>query len=418
MRHIDVSFKLGKEAAIEESEETIPFIITVKGVHSSFPPIAFLLAIDTSMSMDGEKIYRAKEAALKVLRLLRERDLVAVYGFHGKVRRVLEPTPLTDRPRIEKAIVGLKLGYGTNLYAILDELAKDAEKLLKSQRVGAVRVILLTDGEPTSGPKKPKKILEAARKLRQAGATALIIGVGDEYNEKLLLDIAGAVNGIFEHVRDPESLEKTMIEYTAIAKEVSARNVVLSLKLNPGFRVIVYGREVHTTNEGIEIPVGDVHYREVIDIAGDIKIPPLLPGEITIGQLTARYINPDTGEQEYLPPHNITIKVIRAAEAHAAEIHEEVMAEARAFRAAEDLRRALEKGRVEELTQDLEEIFEATLRIGGESLYSRTLDIKERVEKEGVTPETQKEIASLLSRLMSGRVREEKEAEKKEGEEE
>ncbi len=415
MSYISVSFKLGKEAAIEEREETIPFIISVKGTHSSFPPIAFLLAIDTSLSMDGEKIFRAKEAALKVLRLLRDRDLVSVYGFDGKVKRVLEPTPLSDRPRIEKAIVSLKLGYGTNLYAILNELAKDTEKLLKSQKVAAVRVILITDGEPTAGPKKPKKILEVARKLREAGATALIIGVGDEYNEKLLLDIAGALNGIFEHVRDPESLERTMVEYTMVAKEISARNVVVSVKLNPGFKIVVYGREVRKTSDGIEIPVGDVHYREVIDIAGDIMIPPLLPGEITVGQLTVSYINPDTGEHEYLPPQTIKIRVIKATEAHAAEIHEEVMAEAKVMRVAEDLRHALEKGRVEELTQDLEEIFEATMRIGGESLYSRTLDIKERVKKEGVTPETQKEIASLLSRIISGRIREEKE-EKSEGE--
>ena len=411
MANIDLNLRLGKEAVIEGREDTIPFILSVKGTKSTSPPLAFFIVIDTSYSMDGEKIFRAKEAALKVLDLLKEDDLVSIYGFNGKIKRVVTEIRAYERELLEKAIVGLTLGSGTNIYAILDHMARDAKTVMGKGKVAGIRVIFITDGEPTTGPKKPRKILEAARRLRQAGASALVIGVGLDYNEKLLLDIADTLNGIFVHVSKPKRLYETLMNYTRAAKEISGHDVIIVIRSSPGVKVIVYGRHPRISPEGIEIPIGDIHYRETIDVVGDFIVPPSASGEIFLGEIIAKYINPETKGQDYVSPISIKTRMVPIHMAPAVRVSETVYAEARVLKAAERLRESLDRHRTSEIARELEEIIEATMQLGSESLYSRTLNIRDRIEKEGVTPEATKELASLISRLISGRVKEEGEKE-------
>lgn len=408
MEYIKASFRMGKDSVIEGREDIIPFVLSVEGVYSAHPPIAFLIVIDTSYSMDGEKIFRAKQAALRLLDILRDKDYVGVYGFAGKFYKVLEPVPATNRNEVEKAIIGLKLGSGTNIYDTLKKLVEETKKVLESGAISLVRIIFITDGEPTTGQKKPEKILEMAKKLREAGASALIIGVGTEYNEKLLSRMAMVLNGEFEHVSDPASLEKLISEYAKSTQEISAKNVTVLFRLSPGFRVDIYNRPYNNIPEGVEVEIGDIYYREIIDIVGDITTPPLLIGEAHIGEIQVSYVNPETEEQEFATPIPIRIKVKPPEEASTVKVDEKVLAEVRMIRTATKLQETLEKRKAKDLQKELEELVETTMRVGSEGLTAKTLNIKERIEKEGLTPETSKEMASVISRIISGRLKEEK----------
>lgn len=404
MANISLNIRFGKEAVIENREDVIPFIISIKGIKSTSPPLAFFIAIDTSLSMDGEKIFRAKEAALKIISMLRETDIVSIYGFHGKVVKVIDKLPGSKKEDLENAIVKLKLGYGTNIYSILEHMYSDARELRSSNKVAGLRIVFLTDGEPTVGPKKPEKIVSVAKKLRELGATALVIGVGTEYNERLLLDIADALNGVFEHVSKTEELSKILSEFTLATKEVSAKNVIVQIRTTPNIKVFVYGRNIRTTSEGVLVEVGNIYYRDVVDIIGDLVIPPMSQGLYDIGVVSVNYIDPETGNTEYIPPAPLKLNVLPPYEAPSIQVSEEVYAEVRAIKAARELRERLKKKNVKEITRELEDLVEATMKVGSETLYSRTLSIKSRIEKEGLTPETTKELASIISKLISGKI--------------
>lgn len=408
MEFIKVSFRLAKDSVIEGREDTIPFVLSIRGVYSAHPPVAFLMVIDVSYSMDGEKIFRAKQAALGLLDTLREKDYVGVYGFANKFYKVLEPVPASRREEVAKAIVGLKLASGTNIYDTLKKLVEEAKKVLEKGIVSTVRVIFITDGQPTTGQKKPEKILEMAKKLHEVGVSALIIGVGTEYNEKLLSRMAMLLDGEFEHVSDPSSLEKLVSEYAKSTQELSARKVTVLFRLNPGFRVNIYNKPYDIVPEGVEAELGDIHYREIIDIVGDIATPPLLVGEASIGEIQVSYINPETDEQEFTTPIPIKIKVKPPEEARTIKIDEKILAEVRMIHTAARIEEALRKGKSRDIQKELEELVEITMRVGREGLTAKTLNIKERIEKEGLTPETSKEMASVISRIISGKLKEEK----------
>jgi Ca-activated chloride channel family protein len=408
LEYINASLRLAKDAVIKGREDTIPFVLSIKGTYSAQPPIAFLIVIDVSYSMDGEKIFRAKEAALKLLNILRDKDYVGVYGFAGKFYRVLEPVPASRREEVEKAIVGLRLGSGTNLYETIKKLIDEARNLLSRGVVSTARIILITDGEPTVGPKKPEKILSITKKLAETGVSALIIGVGIEYNEKLLTRMANILKGDFEHVSDPRSLEELIAKYAKTTKELSAKRVTILFRINPGFRVNIYNKPYNITPDGVEVEIGDIHYREIIDVIGDITTPPLLVGSANIGEVQISYINPETDEQEFATPIPIRIKVAKPEEARMISVDEKVLAEVRMVRTAARIEEAIEKGKERKLEKELEELVETTMRVGSEGLTAKTLNIMERIEKEGLTPETSKEMASIISRIISGKIKEEK----------
>ncbi len=415
MKLIEATFKPAKDKVIEGVEDTVPFILSIKGVHSASPPVAFLIMIDVSYSMDGEKIFRAKQAALKILELIRDKDYVGVYGFCGKVKEVLKPIPFTDKKLVEKAIVSLKLDSGTNIYEALKVLAEQARKLVESKTVSAVRAIFITDGEPTSGPKKPKKLLEMARKLREAGGTALVIGVGDKYNEKLLLDIARAVNGVFEHAQDPEALEKTMYEYTSIVRELCAREIVATFVSSPYTRVNIYNRESITIDNETRVNIGDIHYGEVIDVVGELLVEPMVSGTHEALTITISYINPETGEQEFLKPIKFSLNIIERSRAGEIMVDNTVEAEVRAVKAALALSENVgKKPKKEEIEKQFEELVEATRVLGSKNLVTRTMSIKEMLSEEGFTPDVTKEMASIISKILSGRIEKEKEEGEKE----
>jgi len=407
--YITVNFKLAKDIVLEERSETIPFIITICGVYSASPPMVYLLVIDTSLSMDGEKIFRAKQAALKILDLLRDKDYVGVYGFDGKFHKVLEPTPLTNKKEIEDAIVSLKLGSGTNLYETLKRINEEIESIYKNMGSPVVNLVLLTDGQPTVGPKKPEKILKMASKLSKKEISPLIIGVGSDYNEKLLLKIASTLNGLFEHVAKPGALEKIMYEYTVTAREVSARNVVVSIRLRPEFRAIVYNKRFVNVPGGIEVNVGDIHYRESIDLVGDLEVPAMTKGSIDVGEVQVSYVNPETSAVEFTTPIPIRLEVKPLTAVEKVSLSEEVLAKAQVIKTASRIEELLERGRGREVLSELNELVEMTMRVGSRELTSKTMSIKERVEKEGLTPDLSKELASIISRIISGKISESRE---------
>src|SRR6266704_2566760 len=103
-----------------------------------------VLAIDSSGSMDGEKIEQAKTAALEA-------------AFTQARQTSLEG--------------------GT-----------------------VKRVILLTDGNPTVGRTDAKEFITLAQNMREAGITITAIGIGNDYNETLLEKVAEAAGGLWHHI--------------------------------------------------------------------------------------------------------------------------------------------------------------------------------------------------------------------------
>ncbi len=407
---ISIRVLLSRDRIVREVEETVPAVIRIKGVKASGAPLAYFILIDRSYSMDGAKIFKAKQAIGRILDMLKENDLVYIYGFAARVEKVVDGLPASEREEIARRVIDMRLGMGTNIYKALIDVSKDVAKVSRSGKVSGVRVIVISDGNPTWGPKDPDKILSAAQRLRIAGARGMVIGVGNDYNEQILADIAKMLRGHLEHVDRPDGLEKALAEFIGTSKYLSAKNVVVEFKPTPGVNLVVYGHDyVHTPRGTIEIDVGDVGYREIVDIPVDIIIPPQPKGSRLLGTLSARYIEVDgAGEEKEAryPPIAVRVQSVEPREIAAARVSEEAQTIVEAAKAALRIEEAMRRGA--EIDFELvEELSRSTLLLGESELYERTVNLQEALREKGLEPQVYKELLSVITRVASGRRREE-----------
>ena len=221
------------------------------------PPLALAVVIDTSGSMrDGvgssklEQVTAATAAILSDPRLA-PGDLVTLVQFDDVARVILPLSPLGDGQsaraalkRFEDYSGGTQIGQG--LLGARHELARI------EQGGVAQRVLLLTDGQAFD----PQDCRVAAGQLAQLNAPLVTIGVGDDYNEELLRDLAEIGRGRPYHMEAIERLgEIFQLEVQSSLREVitdlkAQIQTVAGVKLNSVTRVYPDLAEMHVVSAG------------------------------------------------------------------------------------------------------------------------------------------------------------------------
>lgn len=402
--------KLSKPVLIDSKEEVVPFIIRVRGAKASKTRSIYLIAMDNSLSMDGDKIFFSKEAIIQLLKLLDPEDYVTIYSFCGKVHRILGSEKISNIDKIAKTIAGIKLGGGTNIYRLLDYMYRDIANVLEELKkeegekvLGSVKMILVTDGIPTLGVKDENKILELAERVGQYTSISLIIGVGNDYNEKLLMGIASKTHGFFEHLNDPSKMPKILENVMSRYRSLSAKDVKLFIKPAPSIGVYIYNRSAYVAKSGLEIDVGDVHEGDTVDIVGEFIVPPQKRGMVYLASIGATYID-NEGRASEAQVSTITIPCVHNISPEDIRFDEVVFKEVNLVRMAMALARDMYGSiSADKLKNIIEELTSITITIDSKELYTRTLDLKAELEKEGLSPEIVKRVVALISRVLSGR---------------
>jgi Ca-activated chloride channel family protein len=120
------------------------------------PPVNLSIVLDKSGSMAGDKLDKAKTAALHLLDRLRPDDLVSVIAYDSGVRVLVPTTRVADRHRISSAILGLDASGSTALFAGVSKGIGEVRRYLRGNQVN--RVILLSDGQANVGPASPNAL--------------------------------------------------------------------------------------------------------------------------------------------------------------------------------------------------------------------------------------------------------------------
>ncbi len=161
-------------------------------------PIALVLVIDRSGSMEGARLEAAKEAARVVAEVLDPNDLLAVVAFDTNANVIVPPTRASNRMRISTDISRLHSGGGTNIYPGLEEAAD----ILADLRRVTKHVIVLTDGEsPNDG------VADLVTDMHAAKIQVSAVGLQGADRE-LLTTIADKGNGRLYMVDDIGQLPK------------------------------------------------------------------------------------------------------------------------------------------------------------------------------------------------------------------
>ncbi len=194
------------------------FFLAGPFTYSSFAESAkkgrdLVVAIDASGSMEGEFGKESKFATLmKLLRhFLHKRfdDNVGIVVFGSFAYPASGIT--YDIRALDFILDYLEVGLAGNNTAIGDALMQ-AVQLLKKNNAKEKVILLFSDGHHNSGTYSPKEGVEAAKKI---GARIYTVGIGNEYDKKLLETIAKSSGGKSFAAKSPEDL-------AAVFKEIDA----------------------------------------------------------------------------------------------------------------------------------------------------------------------------------------------------
>ena len=168
------------------------------------------LVLDTSGSMEGEKMEQAREALKFVLDHLNQGDRFNIVTFSTGVRSFsTRPEPLSALPEAHRFVDNLAPGGSTDINRALLEAIAAAD----SER--PTTIIFLTDGLPTSGVVETPLILNNISQAATANLRIFPFGVGDDVDTLLLDTLAQEQRGASAYVRPGERVDEKVSSFYA-----------------------------------------------------------------------------------------------------------------------------------------------------------------------------------------------------------
>lgn len=235
-------------------------------------PLNLAIVVDRSGSMKGKRLANAISAASGMIRRLRDGDVVSVVAYDTATEILSPPTTIdsTSRERVITSLDRLTARGDTCISCGID-----AGIDLIRQRSGMVdRILLLSDGEATSGVRDLDGFRRIASSVRRLGAAISSIGVDVDYNERVMAALAQESNGRHYFVENAAGLPRIFDEELDSLVRTVAKNATLEMKLAPGIEVEqVFDRSFQKDGDKLVVPLGDFAAGEQKSLLARVRIP-------------------------------------------------------------------------------------------------------------------------------------------------
>jgi Ca-activated chloride channel family protein len=192
-------------------------------------PLNLSLVLDKSGSMQGKKIRNLREAAKLVVDRLGPQDTISIVAFSDKKYLIAESQPLTDKEDLKKKIDRIRDGGGTAISGGMGQGLAELDKAMAPDRIS--RMLLLTDGQTFGDEKQCKKLGQ------QAGNQGIVVnalGLGDDWNEELLDEIAAASGGVADFIDSPDKIVSFFDRAVQSMQDTVIQNAQMILRLANG----------------------------------------------------------------------------------------------------------------------------------------------------------------------------------------
>lgn len=169
-------------------------------------PVMVNLALDRSASMRGAPLVAAVEAAQLLVERSGDKDYLGLLAFDGVPEQLmpLRAMNASARSELSECLSSLEAGQGTALHEAVESSASALRRLFIP---GArPKLLLLTDGEPSVGPRELTAFRTLGTKVAESGITLHALGLGRHYLPEILEALTGPSGTGFTHVDDAEGL--------------------------------------------------------------------------------------------------------------------------------------------------------------------------------------------------------------------
>ncbi len=254
-------------------------------------PVNVAIVIDRSGSMQGEKIAKAREAAVLAVDRLNADDIVSVVAYNGHVTVLVPATKVSDKDVIRSGIERLDAGGSTALFAGVSKGAEEVRKFISRTRVN--RVILVSDGLANVGPSSTSALAELGESLAKERICVTTIGLGLDYNEDLMTQLARKSDGNSGFANTSADLNRLMQAEFGDVLAVVAQELVVRIECADGIRPIrVLGREAEIAGRTVRVQMSQLNAGQEKYVLLEVELPATRSGKTReVASATVSYAN-------------------------------------------------------------------------------------------------------------------------------
>jgi len=251
-------------------------------------PLNICMVIDRSGSMEQEnKLENVKKAAMFVVDHLEKDDYFSLVAYDTQVSTPVPVAHPSDRESLKSIISTLSPGSSTNLSGGLME---GYTQVRTHYRPGMVnRVLLLSDGLANTGITDPTQLQKIATSKNLQGMTLSCFGVGSDFNEDLMTNLAEFGGGNYYFIHNPDDIPAIFSQELFGLLSVVAQNVKIRLRLSPGITCLqTFGYSSIQSGDEIEVKLNDIFSEEEKSVIFKLGVPAAGAG-LMVGEVIVTY---------------------------------------------------------------------------------------------------------------------------------
>lgn len=242
-------------------------------------PVNVAFVLDRSGSMAAEnKFPLARLAVEQSLRMLRAEDRFSLVVYDSHVDVLARSTYATPRA-VRDALDALQSVGPRNSTDLFSGWMRGCEQVAEFvERESVSRVLLLTDGLANHGMTDRDTIARHSAELRERGVTTSTFGVGSDFDERLLRDMAHEGAGNFYYLERSEQIPDLITSELGETLEIVIPRAAMDMEIPPGCDVELLNRFRSTrTPASLRIELGDVASSQEVEVLMRVSFR---PGEI------------------------------------------------------------------------------------------------------------------------------------------
>jgi Ca-activated chloride channel family protein len=236
-------------------------------------PINLTLILDFSTSMQGERLDRLKVTAIEIIRQLRPQDFISVVGFNDRSEVLLSAGPRPSLHQAETKIRMMQARGGTEIFQGLKTGFLEARRYLNSNYSN--HIFLITDGH-TYGDES--SCLSIADQAAKSGIVISTLGIGSEWNDEFLDEIAKKTGGSSSFVSKPKDIEFLLKDKLNRLSKTYVERVSMGFQTTPGVELKYAFRlnpELGPLPTVSPLPLGGIPYKSRQRILLEFLVNPI-----------------------------------------------------------------------------------------------------------------------------------------------
>lgn len=292
---VNLKAQLDRGAILQNGDGIVRVEVTVNTPSNvqaqGAPATDIVVVVDTSGSMEGEKLQIAQEALRTLIQRLTPEDRFGLveYSDYARVLVPLQHATASAKESFYSITYGLQATGSTNLGEGLDSgvgLLRSAHAMNRSGRV-----LLLSDGLANAGDSSLGGLTARARSAAMSGIAVTTIGVGVDFDENLMTALSTAGTGAFYYIAKMEYLAEFFDAELRSSRDTYAQSAEVVITTAPGVRLVdAMGLPTDARMGGDHsVRVGNLYSNRERSVWLTLQVPSSSLGAKDLGVISLRY---------------------------------------------------------------------------------------------------------------------------------